>query len=182
MGDSPGSDLDIDEVSFDLDIGSAEVFGVYEVGSKILVRYGRSGNKAESDVTAYDSTGARLWTSYGSVSIPLIEYASSELVIGESRVDLGENEIRDVYEVGDAILLVYDDLPDGDRDSNLDGFDSAGNYLWTVHSDEKDQMYVTSVKPNSERFDGQLIIDTYHGSHYTLDLETGEREYVGWSR
>jgi len=108
-----------------------------------------------------------------------VEHTDDTIIINSEEIEF-DTDICNVVEYEDKILVLFDR---GDLDPrNVVAYDMEGVRLWRIKPLKKSGDDTPRSVNGIDVTDDYVQVRDFHQDRYKLDLETGEVEYLGWSR
>jgi len=108
-----------------------------------------------------------------------IDYNSNILKIGDQLLEHSE-EILNIYEVEDLVLVHFDQ---GELDPcNVVAYNKSGEKIWRISPVKKEEENGATPVVDVAVTDKYVQVRNISLDRFRVDLETGDIEFLGWSR
>jgi len=111
--------------------------------------------------------------------MPEISYSGQTVTIDNKKIEM-EEAVNQVISVND-VILVHCEFGNMDP-TNLVAFDQRGRKMWRISPLKKDEDDGARPAKGVDKTDQYVQVRDWGGDRYKLDLDTGDVEYLGWSR
>jgi len=108
-----------------------------------------------------------------------VQYTENKIVLDSQELEF-ETQIRNVEEYEGMLLVLFDTGKMDPR--NVVAYDLEGTLLWRIDPLKKSEEDTPRPINGIDLTDDYVQVRDFHQDRYKVDVETGEVEYLGWSR